>query len=307
MAATEDIRSYLPNHDFETDLDIKQEDVPLLKIHNDGRVNRPLATQDHIGHTAFGAVLKRVHYGIYQDEPACLISLEFSFKFKSKSHSRYCYAEIDVEFEKAVDVRKPKIRSTDPDSDPQVVNFAPKEVYGIVKTVNEKKYGDVSIPLMFQTPVGLSAGIMGTFGAEKKMIEENRMEIHGNLAQDDDHDEGANAVTWDLTENATSKDGILRSFRAAIVVKYGRGEAFWMRVSVKPAIKFSLDPRRISTKGDSLHRLLQRNDDPILLDGVTPLKGQPDLACDDFSSSEFPWEKILQFPKEYEVSDLLPA
>lgn len=85
--------------------------------------------------------------------------------------------------------------------------MAPKEVYGIVKTVDEKKYWDVSIPLMFEIPVGFSAGITGTAGAEKNVIEDNRMEIHGNLSQDDDHDEGANGVTWDLTENKAQKDG----------------------------------------------------------------------------------------------------
>jgi hypothetical protein len=277
MADTKEIQSYLPNQDFETDLDINKEILPLLKIHNNGRVNRPLATQDHIGHTAFGAILKRVQYGTYEGDPACLISLEFSFRFKSKSHSRYCYAEIGVEFEKATDVQKPRVRSMDPALDPRVINLAPKEVYGIVKTVDEKKYWDVSIPLKFESPVGVSAGITGTLGAERNMTEENRMEIHGNLAQDDDHDEGANAVTWDLTENSSNKDGIFRSFRAAIVVQCRFKEAFWMRVSVKPSVKFSLDPRRLSTKEDGLYRLLQRNDDPILLDGETPLKGQPDL------------------------------
>jgi hypothetical protein len=38
------------------------------------------------------------------------------------------------------------------------------------------------------------------------------------------------------------------------------------------------------------------------LDGKTPKEGQIDLGCDDFSSKDFPWEKILHIPTEYAVN-----
>jgi len=188
-----------------------------------------------------------------------------------------------------------------------VVNFAPKEIYGIVKSRDESKRWEVSVPLMFNSPVGPGIGVTGTVGADFQTTKDHRMEIQGNLLQDDDHDEGANGLTWDLTENEAQRDGSLRHFTGIVVVQYQPGEAFWMKVSVKPAVKFSIDPRRLMQKEDVLQRLFQRNDDPILLDGETPLKGQVDLHCDDFSSEKFPWENVLQLPKEYEVCILIPV
>jgi hypothetical protein len=120
------------------------------------------------------------------------------------------------------------------------------------------------------------------------------MEVHGNLDWDDDHDEAANAVSWQLTENAAQRDGIFRQFRAATVFLNEPGQPLWMKVIVKPTVRFSADPRR----------LLPKNDHPVLLDGKTPLLPL-DLKCDDFSADTFPWEKVLQLPLEYTVIDSL--
>src|SRR5436190_9834038 len=296
MEDIEEKDSYTVNSDFDTDFDVTEE-KPILGIHNNGRVNRPLATQDKIGNTSFSAILNQVHYGTYENKPACLISLDFSFRFRAMSLCRHNYAEIEVEFEKTIDPQNPKVRCRSPMLDPKVVNMAPKEVYGIAKTDGERKYWDVSIPIMFKSPIGASAGITGNAETGKIVGEDNYMAIYGELSQDDDHDEGANGVTWDLTENQAQNNGIFRHFRAAIIVQHRPNEAFWMRVSVKPSVKFSLDPQRLSQKGDFLHKLLQRNDDPILLDGITP-KGSDDLDCDDFSSENFPWGKVLTIPEE---------
>ena len=301
MSVASDITEAAAKIEFVTDFDIDS-DKSLLKIENKGRVNRSLITQEQVGHTSFSAILHRVYYGSYHGERACLISVDFSFRFRSKTSSRYQYAAIDLQFEKAMDVNNHKIRCKDPLLDPKVANFAPKQVYGMVSVIDQKKHWEVSIPVTFETPIGLSAGVTGTAGSESNSHEDNRMEIHGNLYQDDEHDEGANGVTWDLQENKVQGDGIFRNFRGTIVVLHEPDQPFWMRVSVKPAVKFSLDPRRLVTKEDPLARLLQRNDDPILLDGRTPLKRQPDIGCKDFSSEEFPWSSITRLPKEYEVS-----
>jgi hypothetical protein len=122
------------------------------------------------------------------------------------------------------------------------------------------------------------------------------MEIHGHLYFDDDHDEDANAVTWDLSENDAQKDGIFREVKAAIVVLNPADKPMWMDVTVKPSVKFSADPRRLVAKN---------NDEPVLLDGKTPKTGQSDLGCSDFSSTTFPWNKVLQLPVEYAVSSFI--
>jgi hypothetical protein len=285
--------AYPINGRFDTILE-EAETTPILGIKNKGRVNRPLATQKNIGVTSFSAVLNRVQYGSYNSKPACLVAIDFSFSFQSKSACRYNYARIEVELTRAVDANDHRVLSDDPTQDPKVVNIAPKSVYGIVKVVDETKYLDISIPLLFESPIGLSAGITGTGGVERSKHHENRMEVHGNLDWDDDHDEAANAVSWQLTENAAQKDGIFRQFRAATVFLNEPGQPLWMKVIVKPTVKFSADPRR----------LLPKNDHPVLLDGKTPLLPL-DLKCDDFSADTFPWGKVLQLPLEYTVIDSL--
>lgn len=301
MSSASDTTAASAKTEFVTEFDIDDK-KSLLKIENKGRANRSLITQEQIGDTSFSAVLHRVYYGSYHGESACLISVDFSFRFRSKTASRYQYAAIGLEFEKAMDTNDHKVRCKNPLLDPKVANFAPKQVYGMVSTIDQKKHWEVSIPVMFESPIGLSAGVTGTAGNKTISHEDNRMELHGNLYQDDDHDEGANGVTWDLQENKVQGDGIFRNFCGAIVVLHEPDQPFWMRVSVKPAVRFSLDPRRLITKEDHLARLLQRNDHPVLLDGATQLKRQPDLTCDDFSSEEFPWHSILRLPKEFEVS-----
>jgi hypothetical protein len=277
--------------EFETDLSISNDEA-LLSISNEERVNRQLATQEHIGKTSFSAYLAHVQYGTYDDKPACLVAIDFSFRFPSKASSRFTSAEVELTFEKALNRSKPSLRSTDASLDPIVANFAPKKVLGQVKTRENKKTWEIEVPVTFEAPFG-SVGITGSFASETAMTEEGRSEVHGNRAQDDAHDDGANAVTWDFTENSLSKEGILRSFRSAIILWVRPKEAFWMHVSVKPVVKFSINPNRLFTK-----RLLQDRDDPILLDGEQTLGTIKSFGVSKFDSDDFPWHEMLSLPKE---------
>ncbi|KAF4332401.1 hypothetical protein FBEOM_13798 [Fusarium beomiforme] len=275
---------------FEANLVFSNESDTLLGIHNDARVNRSLATQEHIGKTSYNAYVQHVQYGTYQGKPACLIAIDFAFRFPPLEGSRFSSAEIEVTFEKALNIQNPSVRSTDASLDPIVANFAPKTVIGQVKELESTKLFEIEVPVVFETPFG-SAGLTSRWSKETKVTEEGRMEIHGNLAQDDDHDDGANSVTWDMTENPISKEGILRSFRGALILFCRKNEAFWMRVSVKPVVKFSLDPRRLFTK-----RLVGDKDDPVLLDGKTPRGSLSCLGYSAFDSSAFPWHEVLNLP-----------
>jgi len=283
---------------FESDLVLEDLD-PLLGIQNEGRVNRPLVTQDHIGKTGFSAYLSLVQYGTYRQYPACLLALDFSFRFPNKGGARFSSAEIELTFEKALDADRPSVRSKDASLDPVVANFAPKTLLGQILTREHKTTHEIKMPVVFEAPLGPKVGVTTTFGGETTVTEEGRLEVHGNLAQDDDHDEGANSVTWDMTENPLKKDGILRSFRGVVILKVRQREAFWLHVSVKPVVKFSLDPKRLFTK-----RMRQERDEPILLDGQTPYHSCGDgksLRFDEFDSSEFPWEEVLHLPPRLEA------
>jgi hypothetical protein len=262
----------------------------LLSIKNDERVNRALATQEHIGRTSYSAYLQHVQYGTYQGKPACLLGIDFSFRFPPKASSRFTYAEVEVTFEKALNIKDPLLRSTDASLDPVVANFAPKEILGLVKDRENKKSFEIEVPIVFQVPFG-SAELLAKWSRETTLTEEGRFELHGDLAQDDEHDDGANSVAWDLAENKISKDGILRSFRGVVLLFYRPREAFWMHVSVKPVVSFSLDPRRLFTK-----KLVREKDEPILLDGQTTLGNSSCFEHDRFDADDFPWQVVLNLP-----------
>jgi hypothetical protein len=274
---------------FETDFIFKDSDA-LLSIKNNERVNRALATQDHIGKTGYSAYARHVQYGTYQDKPACLLGVDFAFRFPSKANSRFTSAEIEVTFEKALNSKNPSLRSTDASLDPIVANFAPKEILGSVVQRENKKSFEIEVPIVFDVPFG-SAGITTKWTRKTTFTEEGRSEVHGNLAQDDEHADGANSVTWDLTENPVSKDGILRSFRGVFLLFCVPGEALWMHVSVKPVVSFSLDPRRLYSK-----KLIRERDDPVLLDGTTTLGNSSCFEYEKFDADDFPWDPVLKLP-----------
>ncbi|KAI3320727.1 hypothetical protein HD806DRAFT_505978 [Xylariaceae sp. AK1471] len=275
------------NFEFSDEIEIDT----LLGIRNESRVNRPLATQEHIGKTSYSAYVNHIQYGTFSGRPACLLGLDFSFRFPSLSAGRFSSAEIEVTFEKALNTSKPSLRSTDASLDPIVANFAPKHMIGQVKERESSRALELEIPVTFGVPFG-SVGLTASWSKTTSFTEEGRLEILGNLAQDDEHDEGANSVQWDLNENKVSKEGIIRSFRGVVLLYHQPQEAFWMRVSVKPVVKFSLDPRRLLTK-----RLVGDKDDPVLLDGYTERGEARCLANRSFDSADFPWHIILDLPK----------
>ncbi|KAK0753712.1 hypothetical protein B0T18DRAFT_314319 [Schizothecium vesticola] len=261
-----------------------------LGIRNDSRVNRSLAASEHIGRSGFSAYLRHVQYGLYQSRPACLVAVDFSFRFPTNSSSRFSSAEVEVTFDKALDRSKPSLRCADASLDPVVANFAPKQLLGRVRERESCQTFEITAPVTFEVPFG-SAEFAPRWARETTMTEEGQTELHGNLAQDDEHDDGANSVAWDLTENPISKGGILRTFRGVVLLFHRPAEAFWMRVDVKPVVKFSLDPKRLFTK-----RMVGRGDEPILLDGETTLGDTKCHSCDAFDADDFPWDAILNLP-----------
>lgn len=232
-----------------------------------------------------------MQYGTYQSKPACLLAVDFSFRFPSKGNGRFTYSEIEVTFEKALNIKNPSLCSIDASLDPIVANFAPKEIQGLVTQWENKKSFEIEVPVVFDVPFG-SAGLSAKWTRETTLTEEGRIEVHGNLAQDDEHADGANSVTWDLSENPISKEGILRSFRGVFLLFWPPREALWMHVSVKPLVSFSLDPRRLFTK-----KLVREKDEPVLLDGETTLGNSSCFEYDKFDADDFPWQAVLNLPR----------
>ncbi|KAI0099039.1 hypothetical protein GGR51DRAFT_536556 [Nemania sp. FL0031] len=270
---------------FERNLEFDEIDGQL-SIRNEGRVNRQLATHDKLGRTSYSAYVRHIQYGTYGKKPACLLAIDFSFRFPTRSNSRFSSAYIEVTFEKALDISKPRLRSTDASLDPIVANFAPKQLSDEPKVREVSRMFEVEIPFKIEAPF-VSAGFSLKRSSEIVQTEEGRGQIHGTLFQDDEHDDGPNGVAWDLEENHVSKEGIVRSLRALVVLHCRPREAFWMHVEVKPVVNFTLDPRRL------VRRLVGDRDEPIALDGRTEF-GKPEcFVQSDFDYEDFPWQILL--------------
>jgi hypothetical protein len=294
-------QAFRVNANFNTEFNLDPNLDPLLGIHNQGLVNRGLAARDEIGKTSFSAVVNRVQYGTYRGDPACLVAINFKFHFKSKAACRYSYAEVRVTFTTAVDTQNHKAKTASFLDDPRVKNMAPMKVYGDVKTVGHEEFYERRVPDIFESQIGTSNSFGGTAGRDMLESYENLTSVNGRLYFDD-YPGDANAVAWDLDENPARRDGIFPELNTAIIILNPANRPMWMKIVVKPSVRFFLDPRYLLKKNGALAPLLQRNDEPVLLDGKTPKPEQPNFICSDFSSPMFPWNEVLKLPTNGIVS-----
>lgn len=282
------------NRDFETGFDIDRASEDTLKITNDNKINRGNITADTIGGTSFKASLACVQYGTFDDKPACLLIFDFSFSFDSQSRTRFTYAAIEIVFARTLDASF-TMPIYNPEMEPVVVQIAPVQVYGQVKTMDWKQSLAISITTMLQAPVvGPQVGFVLNGGVDVAVARDKRMALIGDTLTDDDHD-CDHGVRWTVEENKAQAEGIIRRFTTAAVVllpKGGAGQGMKVKVKVKPTVQFSMNPRR----------LLQKNDDPIFLDGQTPKGRSAAAGFDKFDDPAFPWAEVVAFPAEYEVS-----
>ncbi len=218
--------------------------------------------------------------------------VDFSFRFPAKSNSRFTYAEVEITFEHALTRRS--LRYGRPTRFPEPgrhklrtqANLRPSQ-----QNASSEKAFDIEVPVAFEFPFG-SAGITATWSTKTSMTETGRLEVYGQLAQDDEHDDGANSITWGSDGEPNQQGGHTTLLQGVAVLFCRPGQPFWMHATVKPVVSFSLDPRRVLTK-----RLIGTEDEPIFLDGFTTLGSSSCLAYDQFDSEEFPWAEILNFPK----------
>ncbi|KAK4196599.1 hypothetical protein QBC40DRAFT_287082 [Triangularia verruculosa] len=264
---------------------------PTLAIKNNSRVNRPLATHSNLSPSSYSAYLRHVQYGLYHSKPSCLLAIDFSFRFPANSSSRFSSAEIMLTFTHARAHSKPSLPSK-PASDPIVANFAPVVLLGRPHSRTESNTFEIAAPLtLFNTTFGPAAGVTPRWAVERIEIKEGQAEVHGCMAQDDEHVDGANSVAWDMTESPVKKEGIFRSFRGVVMLHLRNGEGFWMRVDVKPVVKFSLNPKKMVFA----QRLIGKRDEPVLLDGETELIRDPVCAGHHvFDADDFPWDAVLK-------------
>lgn len=282
------------NQDIETEFEFdKTASTTLGGIKNKGKTNREKVTAASIKHTSFKCTLDRVQYGTYDSAPACLIEFDFWFHFenRSKSRLRCTTASIEIIFTKTADKNFTPLPNPSPDDDPVVVLFGPAKVWGLVKSVTEKQTHLLMLPFLLRT-TGLETGIQYVNTNHSEIEVDHRMNIQGSTIGDAEHSRD-NIVRWKLDENEAQKDGIVHQFRAVVVVLLPPGDGrMKAKVTVKPTVKFSLNPAR--------WLLRQTGDDPIYLDGTTN-KGKALEGLVDFHDPNFDWAQTVKVPTEYQV------
>lgn len=281
------------NQDIQTEFELdKTAGTTLGGIKNKGKTNREKVTAASIKHTSFKCTLDRVQYGTYDSAPACLIEFDFWFHFEntSKSRLRCTTAFIEIVFTQTTDSNFTPPATAAPDDDPAVVLFGPAKVWGLTKSVTEKQTHLVMLPFLIKS-TGVDMGVQYVNTRESELEVDHRMNIQGSTVGDAEHSRD-NIVRWKLDENEAQKDGIVHQFRAVVVVLLPPGGRMKAKVTVKPTVKFSLNPARWLLK--------QTSDDPVYLDGVTN-KGRALDGLVDFHDPGFDWTQSIKIPTEYQV------
>jgi hypothetical protein len=291
MNSSEESASHLLNANFETDFDLDTSSGSTLKIRHEGEGNREKITADRIHNTKFSAKLSTVQYGTWKTEQAVLVVFAFHFGFKNEKRDRYTSATITVEFEETRNTKLEKPPIKNPKNDPEVKFFAPVQICGTISKEGVKRQWNFEGRLGYQIPLGPDLGVKPAFNKESTTEKNRRMWITGETDSDDDH-RYDNKVTWELKENKVEESGILHDLSTAVVITLPKSPQHLVKVkmSVTPFVALSVNPLR----------LLQKKDDPILLDRKTP-KGPQFGQGMDFSDENFPWASIVNIPTEYQV------
>jgi hypothetical protein len=292
------------NNDIDNDFTLAEEEPQLGWKHPPLSPDRTTIAAEQARDTAFRANLGRVQYGTYNGKRACLVTFTFLFYFRGNTRLRFKSARISVRFSRALDARVPEDEDDNDDDDdaqdgdkdgPHIVQLAPVDVYGAVKTTDEEGTRGLTASLGATLPAagGPTISVQPSYQYVTKESRDVRMRIQGFKFSSADSDIDDIAV-WRLDENTVQRDGILPRFQSAVVLLWPEtAVAVAANVKVVPEFAFLLNPCKLK----------QRSDDPILFDGKTP-KGDPVDPGMDFGDQSYNWMAVVGVPTEYQVSSL---
>jgi hypothetical protein len=278
--------------ELETDFELDTQSGQLLKIENKGIVNREKIVQAEIHNTRFKATLVSVTYGTYDGLPACLLLIDYSFFFRIATLSRFIFAKVHAKLSQVTDANFTRPDSYDCTQDPVMKLYAPKEVWGQSKIVQQKRTWALTVPVVTNT-FGVEAGVTVNGGVEKNVDRDHRMNILGDTLSDDDHVNGDNEVEWNISENKAQKDGIPHGLKTAIIASLpSNGNGIQLDLKITPSVAFSINPLR----------LIQKKHDPLYLDGKTA-KGKSPLPATitDMNDPSIDWATIIELKEEHQV------
>jgi hypothetical protein len=164
-----------------------------------------LLQQGKLGESEFYARLKKVVFGSYEGQSACLILIQLDFCPKNRGWFRFRDAVVEVGFEEYNTREKD---SVDEYHGPTVRKFYPESIRGHVQNAAEK-YG---IKLSVPSPPTAASSAEWSWNQPK----EGFHLIHGVLTGGD----SATGVKWRIGENEVSQGGIYETPKLCVVLRH---------------------------------------------------------------------------------------
>ena len=180
--------------------------------------NRTTITEETHLYTTLQTTLVQVQYGLYNDQPACLLIVDFRFKFRPGVH-RVKSVKIHIELSfppTAAGGINNETQNSPPY--PMVVKIAPRILHGTPVFESVGRTDTASGDAGYDT-LGLHFSLQRESRYDRKL----KSKIEGVIIGTAEHPESQ--IEWDVTEANKVKSGVVPFFRAAVIISQGVGES----------------------------------------------------------------------------------
>ncbi|KAL8641141.1 MAG: hypothetical protein Q9228_002023 [Teloschistes exilis] len=202
-----------------------------------------LLQEGKMGNSEFSARLRKVTFGVFDGQSACLIVFRVDFVTVKKGWFRFRNATIEAEFEESSNNRLDHTDHSDNDEDeeqyngPMVFKFYPDLIRGHISSAAQTYGLGFEIPL---SPVG------GAAISAKYDITAPREGLH--LIQGRLMGSPETRVKWIMNENEANKGGIYEQPTFAVIVMHAHDQPFTMSLKIK-ATTYGIVPSKHFASG----------------------------------------------------------
>lgn len=257
------------------------EGVTLGQVNTDDRTRDKITHSEFLGCGIIGSV-EGVHYGTWEDKPACLVLMQFLFR-SNTGFLRLKRADLTICFHEGADQI---LRS----ETPSICLFSPRKIYGDPHPETRKWTADMGITMGFDSGA-VSVGPNVSMARESEITKEHRLQIKGKL-WGRRKSSVKDKIQWELEEAKKMNYGIPDIFNIGLVVLYNG--PFQATVNVRATTAASVP---ITCPPWS-------KDDPLLFDTrTTKGKTLPKTKFEELLEED--WRKLVPHDEEWQVSPSL--
>ncbi|KAL8700753.1 MAG: hypothetical protein Q9201_005281 [Fulgogasparrea decipioides] len=189
-----------------------------------------LLQEGKLGNSEFSARLRKVIFGIFDDQPACLIVFRVDFATVKKGWFRFRNATIEAEFEETTNDNAGTVNDDDDDDDddndeyngPIIRKFYPELIRGHISSAAHT-YG-----LGFEVPLSPAGGAAISARYDITAPRQGLHLIQGRLMGSPE-----TRIKWIMNENEVSKGGIYEQPLFAVITRHTKDQPFTMSLKVK--------------------------------------------------------------------------